>query len=103
MRQLDYGAGAPFRTIRSPSASSYQGTSLYVVYQSFCDVPAMCGGTTSQTEFVLMFDSTGATSGNTIYFPFGVDMIEPAIFAGPTNTVWAGFGEIDAKCEAVVE
>src|SRR3989454_239064 len=89
IRGIDYTSGAPFRLIRSPSASSYQGMWLYVVYQSFCDVPASCGMTTSQTEFVVMFDSMGAPVGSTIYFPFGVDMIEPTIFAGPTNTIWA--------------
>ena len=96
---LNYGAGAPFRDLRNPDASLYNGpctladfsvsaNCLYVVYAINCDVAALCPGGVAMATVTILFNSAGTVVPPSIYFPFGIDIIEPAIQANQDQTLW---------------
>jgi len=103
---VNYNA-PPFRDLIHPDASSSlastppAGPWLYVIYETFCDVPASCGGGTSRVFLVAMFDSTMTLGANSVYFPFisstnvPLPTTEPSIIANGDQTLW--IGDADAR------
>ncbi len=91
---LNYGAGAPFRDLRNPDAT-YGGGWLYAVYGVNCDVAGACGGIAALATVTILFDAAGVIVPPSIYFPFGINIVQPAIHANQDKTIW--IGDIDGS------
>lgn len=97
---LNYGGGAPFRDLRTPDASFYNAqctmddsitttpNCLYVVYAMNCDVAGACNGVAALGTVTILFNGAGAVVPPSIYFPFGIDIVEPAIQVNQDQTLW---------------
>src|SRR5438034_3929234 len=103
---VNYGGPPPIRDFVHPDASSSLASAppvgpwLYAIYETFCDVPANCGGGTSRVFLTAMFDGAMTLSGS-VYFPFissanvPLPTVEPSIIVNGDQTLW--IGDADAR------
>ena len=103
---VNYSGPPPIRDFVHPDASSSLASAppvgpwLYAIYETFCDVPASCGGGTSRVFLTAMFDGSMTLSGS-VFFPFisstnvPLPTVEPSIIVNGDQTLW--IGDADAR------